>query len=220
MENEVKDETPVIPGETLATEVKEAVETTRPAFPKNLMINNFPREIYDQLAPAFDAWNAKHMPKLTFGHFVVHLLADESGTAQTIADLKGKVAEQSSVIARLESLLNQGEERQQQSGEMSQKLSTLEEEYDVLLELKASVELENKELHSKIQELSSRPAPVPSAPALPGQFSEKALLIAMDQVFKNVSQLTAPGLFNKFKTLTYEEIRTQFNWYYRNALQA
>ncbi|PMD95529.1 hypothetical protein BWI97_14330 [Siphonobacter sp. BAB-5405] len=202
------EETPVIPAET--ADQKDAEKP-----PKTLILNNFPPELYHRLKPTFDAWNSKKVPKLPFGHYIIHLLADEEGTSVTIAKLRERIEV---IVQENEQLEGRITELQTTVSEKQERIDELENELSEESSAKEHHHLRIVGLESQIKSLQAQPAPAPVARVVPGQYSEKAMLAGMQAVMDKAAELTSPGIFNRFQTFTREQYQAVFQEAYAKAL--
>ncbi len=215
MENEDNEITPANPEETPVIPAETADQKDAEKPPKTLILNNFPPELYHRLKPTFDAWNSKKVPKLPFGHYIIHLLADEEGTSVTIAKLRERIE----VIVQ---------ENEQLEGRITELQATVSEKQERIDELQDQLSQESQsgdehetrviQLEAKLKALQAQPAPAPVARVVPGQYSEKAMLAGMQAVMDKAAELTSPGIFNRFQTFTREQYQAVFQEAYAKAL--
>lgn len=188
--------------------------------PKNVPLNAFPPELYRKLHPGYEAWNKDRIPTSPFSGYLIYLLSDPENIGQQLADRDSRIEEIIRENDRLEtevSRLTQALPTQ----ELQERVKYLEEENEGLVEINLSFASENKELRAKIEVLESRLSSVPEfikTSVISGKYNETAILAAIDVVMEKAAELSAPGLFNKFKTYTVEDFRAIFREAYTQAL--
>lgn len=201
------------------TTENEAVQADLTA-PKNVPLNSFPPELYRKLHPGYLDWNKDRIPASPFSGYLIYLLSDPENLGLQLAERDSRIEEILRENERLEtevSRLTQALPTQ----ELQERVKYLGEENEELIENNQCFASENKELRAKIELLESRLSSVPEfikTSVIPGKYNETAILAAIDVVMEKAAEISAPGIFNKFKTYTVEDFRAIFREAYSQAL--
>lgn len=218
---------PVV-SETTGNPPVKAAQAEPEKTPKNVVINNFPEDLYRTLHPTFVEWNQPHDIPLSFGHFLISLLKGSGSIAGQLSEITRKFealkADRDRLANEVEELRIENEAFSATNRGYADELTRKEKE---LREARTTAEESRNTAQSS--QFPANPGQVPGAghPAagVPGAVPASApwdaagLLAGVNAVVDKAAELCAPGIFSGFKTYSKEQFYILFNDAYRSALK-